>query len=154
MKYFLPLLLALICLTPLSSEERQEQFTLAQFRQAAGSLQNAPLGPNAKQYSKIVITSTVQSPTVEVTIGPPIMGIIDAGESQAEMSLLSSYAAGQALAQLDNKVKGGYPEEGGKRVIEVYRKIQAVKPNYTNPAVERLIQAEAQGQLKELLAPR
>lgn len=147
-------MMALLLSMPTLAEEQAEHYTLAQFRQAAQSVIANPLGPNAKANCRTVVGWTVESPKVSVTIGPPILNIRNTGQTQAEMSLFCAYMAGQALTQLEHKVKGGYPEAGGEAVIAAYAKIQKAKPTYKNEAVDFLIQAKSQGRLAELLAPK
>lgn len=151
------LLLMLLLLTPAFAQGPIEQeppmYTEAQFREAAAQLRENPLGDKGEEASKTVITWTVQSELVDIVIGPPVMAIMEKGETQYEMALISAFAAGQAVAQLNAKQKGGFALEGGKEVIRVYQQISKQDPAYRNPAVEEMIEANKKGELGGLLVP-
>lgn len=146
------LLLILTFALPLSAEQVRETFTRAQFASAAADIRRAPLGPTAKQSCHTVLVWTVESPLVEVVFTPAVMEI-GVDKAQSGVSLVHAYAAGQALAQLRAGVKGGHAAAGAKETISVYRAIQRTQPEYRNEAVEKMIAAEKDGSLEQLLAP-
>ena len=150
MRTLLTVLILFLFVAPTLAQEAPK-FSESQFRRAAASLFADPLGPNAESDCKTVLTWSVESPDVEVTIGPAILDVLKQGKNQEESSLLCAFAAGQSLAQLKNKVKGGYAVEGGLKLLEVYSKIRARNPKYTNPGAENLKTAEKNGALAEIL---
>ena len=150
MRTLLTVALLFLAVQPAFAQE-SPHFSESQFRRAAASLFADPLGPNAESDCKTILTWTVESPEVEVTIGPAILDLLKQGKNQEESSLLCAFAAGQSLAQLKNKVKGGYAVEGGTKLLEVYSKIRARNPKYTNQAAENLKTAKQNGTLAEVL---
>ncbi len=146
------LLFVLLFALPLSAEGERETYTRAQFASAAADIRRAPLGPTAKQSCHTVLVWTAESPLVEILFTPAVLAI-GQDKGPAGHSLFHAYAAGQALAQLRAGAKGGYASAGAKETISVYRAIQRTQPEYRNDAVEKMIAAEKDGTLEQLLAP-
>ncbi|MCA9791765.1 MAG: hypothetical protein KC910_08215 [Candidatus Eremiobacteraeota bacterium] len=151
MRRFCMLCMVLFAIVPVLAEEAKEHFTEAEFRSAVRVLRAAPTGPKARAACQLIVVWVTESPNVEVTLGKAIVGIIDNGKNQEEMSLVAAFSAGQALAQLDNKKDSGFAEAGGREAIALYNQIRKSNPDYTNPAMESLVEAEKQGRLKEVL---
>lgn len=145
--------IAMVCL-PLQAQEQKEQFTESQFRAAARSLFQDPTGPGSKEACKVIITWTTESLLVEVTIGPPVLGLMEKRNEDLEVRLICAFMAGQALAQRDHDVDSGYAEVGGQKVLEVYDKIRTQHSDYVNQGAKALKAADDEGRLEELLRKR
>lgn len=153
MRTFITLLLLFSFSLPCLAQQREEKYTEQQFQTACSTFYRAPLGPKAKEALKVVTTWVIQSPKVSVQIGPPILNLVRDKESEEDMALVCAFMGGTAQAQLRNKTKGGFEVAGGKKVIAVYRKIQKAKPGYSNPAVEKMVEASKAGKLGAYLKP-
>jgi hypothetical protein len=111
-----------------------------------------PGSDDARAAGAIIFRFVDASPDVTVKISKDVVPWLGTNKgSKYESMLLVAYIAGSAQAQLQNGKAGDDKLAGTLLVNETYLKLQQSEPNLHIEAIEKLIELQKQGKLKEYL---
>jgi hypothetical protein len=111
------------------------------------------LSAQGQGAGSIILQFAEQSPDVEVSVRPKVLPWLDAKPQPKHASqLLGAFFAGNIKSQLESGQTKDDSYAGVLQVIATYRQIQQREPAFKVPAVDKLIDLEAQKKLKAYLA--
>jgi hypothetical protein len=145
------LTLALIAAATLAALA-QEGVTKADVLRAIERFRAAPESEGGQVAAQVIVRFAKESPEVEITASPKLLPWMQATPPPKQSSLLlAAYIAGSARAQLESGKTKHDALAAEEQVIETYRKLQQTTPGLKIEAVEKLVELQKQGKLKEYL---
>jgi hypothetical protein len=151
----LKLLVALILLAitlPSPAQQSEDKVTKEVALKSIATFREDPESERAHVAAAIIVRFARESADVEVTAGKRYLPWMETQPIPKESStLLAAYIAGSVRSQLESGKTKNDPLAGEEQVIETYRRLQQTKPDLHIDAVEKLIDLQKQGKLKDHL---
>lgn len=115
-----------------------------------------PLSEDGRAAASIIVIFIEKNHDVIVTLSPKVFPVFRAkGVSQQETSLLlAAFGAGNLDSQLLRGVKKDDAYAGDLQLIQTYRQLQRKNRKLNIPALEKLDEMEARGELKRYLSAK
>jgi len=144
----------LLVLPSLIAAQAEPKYGEADFNAAAKAFMADPV-KNSKPNCGIMFAFASESPDVSVLISEKT-GIVwinekSAGKEDLRALLLCGYITGSVESQLKSRKKENDAIAGIKASLKVYAFIRKINPTFKIASVEKLITAEKNGKLQELL---
>ena len=153
MKRYLAVLLLLtlsICSTFAAEEEKPITKEIA--LKAIALFRANPGSEDGRGAAAIIVRFAEASPDVTITLSKDLLPWVGTNPgSKYESLLLAAYIAGSTQAQLLNAKSGDDRLAGTMLLNETYLKLQQDEPNLHIEAIEKLMELQKQGKLKEYL---
>ena len=149
---FLAALILLAAVLPSRGQQSDDKVTKEVALKSIATFREDPESERAHVAAAIIVRFARESPDVEVTAGKRYLPWMDTQPiPKASSILLAAYIAGSVRSQLESGQAKNDPLAGEEQVIETYRKLQQTNPDLRIEAVEKLIELQKQGKLKEYL---
>jgi hypothetical protein len=153
MKRYLAVLLLLalsICSTFAAEEEKPITKDIA--LKAIALFRANPGSEDGRGAAAIIFRFAEASPDVTITLSKDLLPWVGTNPgSKYESLLLAAYIAGSTQAQLLNAKSGDDKLAGTLLLNEIYLKLQQDEPNLHIDTIEKSIELQKQGKLKEYL---
>jgi hypothetical protein len=132
------------------ADEPKEAVTKDVALKAIATFREEPMSERATVAAAILVRFARESPDVAVTASPALIPWMEAKPLPKESSiLLTAYIAGSVRAQLESGHMKNDAVAGEEQVIETYQKLQQTTPTLHIDSVEKLVDLQKQGKLKE-----
>jgi hypothetical protein len=119
-------------------------------RQAIAIFRQEPVSDRGREAAATIFRFAQGSPDVEVVKSKNALPwLATRALTKYNSVLLTAYIAGSVLSQLDSGLTRNDPVAGAVQVIETYQLIQKTDPTFRMPEVEKLVDLQTQGKLKE-----
>jgi len=137
---------------PALGQQSEDHVTQDVALKSISTFREDPESERGHVAAAIIVRFAKESPDVEVTAGPGFLPWMSAKPLPKESStLLAAYIAGSVRSQLESGRTKNDALAGEEQVIETYLKLQKNTPSLHIDAVEKLIDLQKQGKLKEYL---
>jgi hypothetical protein len=137
---------------PLRGQQSDDKVTKEVALKSIATFREDPESERAHAAALLVVRFAKESPDVKVTAGKRYLPWMDTQPIPKPSSiLLAAYIAGSVRSQLESGKAKNDPLAGEEQVIETYQKLQRTNPDLRIEAVEKLIELQKQGKLKEYL---
>jgi hypothetical protein len=152
MRSLLPftLLTALVLLVPasaLADEKKDKELTDQQFGRLLTMFLEDPLHEKGKEFAKLLIVYTMQTPKAAVMLGVPEMKWIGKKEDGRSLLLFAAYVSGNTRSQLLSGVKHNDRYSGLVTLFAVYQRLQDKHKEYKIAEVDELQKLHGDGKL-------
>lgn len=134
------------------SVKKEVKISDKSFRQIASAFLNDPLHRSARDWSRLILLYTMQTPSAAVVLGSEELHWVGLGShDRYSLLLLAAYAAGNIQSQLHSGVKRNDRYSGLLTLFYVYRTLQEQDEKFKLAAVDDLLELHRQGKLMEHL---
>jgi len=132
------------------AQEKGSEITDKDFARIALLFLEDPVGPKAKDYAKILVVYTIETPKAAVFLGKDEIAWFGKDDERS-LLLYAAYSAGNTQAQLHTGIKRNDRYSGLLYLFRVYRSLQERDKNFKNPEVEKLMKLHREDQLFKFL---
>jgi hypothetical protein len=152
LKFLVALIVLAAIVLPSPAQQSDDEVTKDVALKSIATFREDPESERGHVAAAIIIRFAKESSDVQVSAGKRYLPWMEAQPVPKESSaLLTAYIAGSVRSQLESGKTKNDPLAGEEQVIETYHKLQQTKPDLRIETVEKLIELQKQGKLKDYL---